>query len=165
MNQTEVRRLFNYNPETGILTNRIGGHGKKVGKEAGNLSSNGYRVVCIYGKKYKVARIIWFYFYGQWPTAEIDHDDRIRDNNRISNLFDRTSSENSHNRKKYSNNISGINGVRWNNQRNKWNAYIGYGPKRHIGTFDSIEEATAARKEVEIELGYHPNHGRVANEA
>lgn len=47
---------------------------------------------------------------------------------------------------------SGIRGVRFRPERGKWNAYICEGSKmRHLGYFDTAEDATAARLAAEAE--------------
>lgn len=63
------------------------------------------------------------------------------------------------NRSLPSNNKSGIIGVRL--EQGKWRAQIAYkGKKIHIGMFDILEDAIAARKKEESRLGFHDNHGR-----
>ncbi len=47
------------------------------------------------GKRdFKIAHIIWFLEWGIWPTKEIDHENRVRDDNRIENLRLTTRREN-----------------------------------------------------------------------
>ncbi|WP_422109091.1 HNH endonuclease [Xenorhabdus bovienii] len=55
-------------------------------------------------------RIAWLYVYGFMPKI-IDHINRIRNGNRITNLRECDFSENARNRKIQTNNKSGINGV------------------------------------------------------
>jgi hypothetical protein len=55
------------------------------------------------------------------------------------------------NKRARKNNISGVRGVSWVKERNKWLATIGVmGELIYLGTFDSLEEATKVRKEAEI---------------
>jgi hypothetical protein len=73
----------------------------------------------------------------------VDHIDRNRANDRWSNLWVCTRSQNQYNRTKQSNNKSGFKGVFWNTQRQKWQAKIGYQRRyKHLGFFDDPEEAS-----------------------
>ena len=56
------------------------------GKKAGSFATKGYRVVVINKKTYKEHRLVWLYHYGHMPKDQIDHINRIRDDNRIENL-------------------------------------------------------------------------------
>lgn len=48
------------------------------------------------------------------------------------------------------NNSSGVPGVSWSKDRNKWEAYISYeGKRHHLGRFVSFDDAVAARKAAE----------------
>ncbi|MDD0156969.1 HNH endonuclease signature motif containing protein, partial [Shigella flexneri] len=58
-----------------------------VGKVAGTISY-GYNAINIDGVRYFAHRLAWLYVYGEWPKQEIDHIDRNRRNNAISNLRD-----------------------------------------------------------------------------
>ena len=59
-------------------------------------------------------------------------------------------------------NASGVTGVFWYKRRDGWIAQIYVdGKQRHLGFFDNLLDAVAARKSAEIEYNYHPNHGRV----
>lgn len=95
----ELHRLFCYNPHTGELvrktarTNRV-----KVGEPVGNLHKDGYLKTGIGSITYLVHRIVWKMFYGTEPPEQIDHRDRDRTNNKISNLRDGSGNRNSQNR-------------------------------------------------------------------
>jgi len=52
--------------------------------------------------------------------------------------------------RKRKNNTSGIKGVSWSKRDRKWVAYISFQQKQiHLGCFDKLEDAAAARKEAE----------------
>jgi hypothetical protein len=84
---------------------------------------------------------------------EIDHIDGDRSNNKWSNLKNGTKTNNLRNLALRRDNTSGHHGVTFSKRQQKWVAQI------IIGSFDSKEEAIAARKKYEALLGYHPNHG------
>lgn len=119
-----------------------------------------YLHVMIDGKKYKAHRLIWLLHYGAWPKQFIDHIDGNGLNNRVENLRDVSHTENQQNSRKSSANVSGVVGVIWHKQAQKWQAQIKAGGKRiHLGLFTDKAEAVAARKAAEVKYGYHPNHG------
>lgn len=66
-------------------------------------------------------------------------------------------SEQGYNQRKRSTNTSGRTGVSWDSQRGKWAAQIVKdGRNRHLGRFDTFEEAAAAREAAELEIyGYN----------
>ena len=85
------------------------------------------------------------------PGGSVDHADRNKLNNTRSNLREATIQQNSQNRSKTQRNSSGCVGVSWHRQHNKWVAYIKPGPKvRHLGIFDTFEDAVKARKSAEV---------------
>jgi hypothetical protein len=99
--------------------------------------------------------------HGAWPEGEVDHIDHDKSNNRISNLRVTTRTGNGRNASLFRTNTSGASGVEWYKMRQRWRAYISVNNRRvHLGYFDAFDEAVAARKTAEINLGYHPNHGR-----
>jgi len=150
---------FVFNLETGIVTNRIRtAQRTKVGEEAGCLNLYGYRQICINGRLCLTARVIWFFVKGEWP-ANIDHINHDRSDNRLINLRSVTKAENNRNMSKRSDNTSGVTGVYWNKQRNKWVAHIQVGGKNnHLGYFTNLADAATARAAAKVEYGYHPNH-------
>ena len=87
------------------------------------------------------------------PGQFIDHINKDRADNRKCNLRCCRRAENDRNRGIYATNTSGVTGVYFDKQRNKWVASISYDKKRTlIGRFASKEEAVRARLEKEIEL-------------
>lgn len=117
------------------------------GKERGGPASNGYRRLMLNGISYLEHRLVWLIFEGDIPDGyEIDHIDGDRANNRRTNLRLVTRQQNNMNCGDSKNSTSGIKGVSWHDERNKWRAYIMIDYRqKHLGLFDTKEEAKAAR--------------------
>jgi hypothetical protein len=65
------------------------------------------------------------------------------------------------NAKKPITNSSGYIGVNWHKSAKKWMAQIKVNRKNiYLGLFTNKEDAVEARKEAEVEHGFHKNHGR-----
>lgn len=58
----------------------------KVGDLVGSINSDGYVTTKFFGRRCYVHQLVWAFHYNVWPDFEIDHKDRIRDNNDINNL-------------------------------------------------------------------------------
>lgn len=87
------------------------------------------------------------------PNEFVDHINKNRADNRKSNLRTCKRSENMRNRGLLSTNKSGITGVHYDKQRDKWTASITYNCKKlFIGRFELKEDAIRARLFKEIEL-------------
>lgn len=156
LSQTDVKRLFSYTPENGIL---IWLTGKRKGKIAGSIDkANGYVRIGINGDDYYAHRIIWLYATGVWPKIQVDHKDHDRANNMWSNLREVTVPEQSQNRMMPKNNTSRVVGV--HKTRYKWRAEIGGKNYILLGYFYNYFDAVCARKSAENRLAYHPNHGK-----
>ena len=80
------------------------------------------------------------------PEIEVDHFNRNRKDNRKKNLRSLTREHNNWNKGLQTNNESGVTGVRWNKEAQKWVAYI---MRKHLGTFNRFEDAVKARKRAE----------------
>jgi hypothetical protein len=111
----------------------------------------GYQTIClrVNGKKkdMKIHRLVALAFFANPLNKRcVDHIDNDRKNNHISNLRYATNSENGMNKTKLSNNTSGVTGVMWNKSAKKWHAQITIDNiKKHLGSFDTIEDAKKAR--------------------
>ncbi len=151
----ELREVFDYDEVTGLITWKINkGPRIKAGDEAGNKHVTGYRHIMYKREMYKAARIAYALHHGTDPYPyEVDHINRIKDDNSANNLRLATPSSNGHNKGIYSNNTSNQRGVSYNKREKKWCAYITLNRKRiHLGWYKTFEEATDARLKAEIEM-------------
>ena len=156
----KARELFSYNPITGELTNRVTrNHNAIAGEIAGGYSQQGYRHVRVFGSLRKVHRVIFLIMTGRWPD-EIDHINHIRDDNCWVNLREASHRGNSRNQSMHKTNTSGVCGVCWAKERQKWLACIWANNKNlNLGLYNDKEDAIAARAAAEIKYGFHENHG------
>lgn len=142
----KLKEIFSYEPSTGQFV-RL----KRRGHQASGLlrnvpAFNGYIYVSVDEKKYLLHRLAWFLFYGEWPKSEIDHIDGDKINNSIANLRLASRAQNEANKKASRANTSGVKGVRWEESRGKWYAYITIDYKmKNLGCFERREDAIAAR--------------------
>ena len=91
-----------------------------------------------------------------FPTTEAtDHLNRNKLDNRKDNLLPTTAQTNLRNLDLRSTNTSGITGVTWSKQKDKWHSYIMSDKKLiHLGFFLDKEDAIFARLKAEKENGY-----------
>ncbi|CAM6588387.1 HNH endonuclease [Escherichia coli] len=114
-------------------------------KKCSSINSDGYLMIMINGKACPAHRLAWLIVYGTMPDGFIDHINRVRTDNRISNLRLVTHSENMQNRKIQKNNKSGYRGVSWDAKYGKWRARINASGKCiNLGYHDTAELAAAA---------------------
>ena len=145
--------------------------GGKAGSRAGSIWTNQrtgkqYRRIAMGCKSYSEHRLLFCFFHkSSVEGLEIDHIDQDGLNNKIDNLRSVTTSDNARNAKQSKRNKSGYTGVCWDNQRQKWYAYICVDGKNiHLGRFTKKREAIFRRKLAEIHYGFHQNHGRAKNQ-
>ena len=163
LTQKELKKVLHYEPTTGLFTWVKKRQGVSLGGVAGCLQHNGYRHIGVLGKVYSAHRLAFLYMTGKFPLDEVDHKNHERSDNRWSNLREVTRLENSRNRSMHLNNKSGFSGVCWKKRVSKWLASISInGKRKHLGYFKDIDDAIEARKNANIEYGYHANHGEVA---
>jgi hypothetical protein len=112
--------------------------------KAGTIDGGGYIQTGIKGKYFKNHRLIFMMHHGYVPEF-IDHIDGNRLNNRIENLRPATRSENQYNKKVKRETVSGVKGVTWRSDSNKWRAKITVDTKEIvIGNYKTKEEAKDA---------------------
>ena len=132
------------------------------GQIAGSINKNNYINLGIEKKRYYAHRIIWEMHNGTIPDGyQVDHINGIRSDNRIDNLRIVRNSENSKNQKRKSTNKSGMTGVSWDTQTQRWRAHITVNGKMiSLGRYIDKIDALTARKNAEIKYNFHENHGR-----
>jgi len=132
------------------------------GKEAfSHGSGNGYLHGCLFNEKFYAHRIVFALFHGHWPISTIDHINGIKTDNRPENLRDVDHRENMLNQPLKKSNTTGFTGVSIDDERNKFVATITINRKtKHLGRFDIVDDAVAARNLASAEFGFHKNHGR-----
>ena len=169
----QLRELLRYDPDSGKLfwkersldqcsnerTMRAF-NAQFAGKEAFTADNgDGYRCSHIFGRTYRAHRVIWAMVHDYWPENQIDHINGRRDDNRLSNLRHLSHAENQQNRKPKTGCLSSLKGVTYIRRSKRWQARIcANGVRRHLGVFDTQEQAHAAYcKASEI---YHGDCGR-----
>ena len=150
----DIRDRLAYDPETGqfrwLVRVMCQGGGRMPGDTAGT-NKDGYVQIKLFGRVYRAHHIAWLIMTGEWPPAiDIDHQNTDRSDNRWTNLRLATRSQNNLNSKKVRVGKSGHRGVHPCTNSSRWQARIGFaGRVIGLGTFDSKDEAVAARRSAE----------------
>lgn len=159
-----LHQRLDYNAVTGVLTwnpkpvltrEEKRWNTCRAGKVAGTPDKDGYITIMLDGKKLRAHRLAWKMTFGEAPPPEmeVDHIDRVKNHNSISNLRLATDSQSAHNRNISFDNTSGCQGVCYISIMGKWQAYIMLkGRSNHLGYFIHKEDAIAARHKAELEL-------------
>lgn len=181
LTQEIVRELLDYDSKTGKIyhkTRNVNWFEEKsqtrewnckrwnsafAGKEAFKANrAKGYKAGKLLNSSYLAHRIIWLWYYGEWPKEQIDHINGNPSDNRIVNLRLVNNSENQKNVKLSKRNKTGVIGVHYNKKESSWAVYIGENSKNYwLGNHVCFGKAVKIRKEAEVEYGYHKNHGRI----
>lgn len=173
VNEEHLKELLTYDTKTGKLFWKarppvlfVSDWAYKVwnkkysGKEAFTCEERGYKTGRIYNKHYLAHRVVWALNHGKWPEKELDHINGSRLDNRLENLREVTSAENSKNMKRPRHNTSGVCGVYFENFTGSWVASAESEGRRVKRRCNSFEEAVVVRKQFSEDLGFHINHGR-----
>ena len=148
----KLKRLLHYNPATGVWTWRVSLGSRPAGGVAGGVYKNGYRYISVDGVVYLASRLSWKYMTGKWPKNQVDHKNRVKDDNRWRNLREATQSQNNQNKGLQKNNSSGVTGVCWHKSLSKWVAYTKLGGRQiYLGSFASFDAAVSRRRRAEKE--------------
>jgi hypothetical protein len=154
--QIYLKENLEYNLLTGIFIWIKGGPGRTISKEAGTLN-NGYRSIVINDISYYSHRLAFLYVEGYMPENDVDHINKIRNDNRWKNLRHVSRQCNVRNLSKRSDNTSEVTGVHWNNNNEKWIRSIKVGENRlHLGCFCNFIDAVKARWKAEVKHNF-PN--------
>lgn len=151
---SELRNTFDY--RDGKLFWKVRRSKINVGDIAGCLNRDGYWQIKVNYELYKRSRLIWLYHHGYMSENNIDHINRIRDDDRIENLREVNSQCNLRNTGNFKHNISGVKGVSWSNEKSRWHSQIMVNRKsNHLGYFDDFNDAVLIRFAAEQCLGWN----------
>jgi len=154
--QKRLKELLHYDPDTGIFTWEVNKKRARRGDKAGTDRA-GYIQIKIDQIAYKAHRLAWLYMEGYFPENEIDHINRVTDDNRWGNLREVSHQCNMRNKKIRDDNTSGVTGVFWNKKYTKWEVFIKVdGKQKYFGRHKEFTNAAQARWEAEVEYNF-PN--------
>lgn len=144
--QEYVKKLFYYDPDSGVVYRRVASNGFKKGSVVGYKRSNSGVAVKLLGRTRCLHHIIWLYVYGYIPENQIDHINRDPLDNRLKNLREVSSQCNIRNQSVNSANTTGIKGVCPYKDSGQYFAYIYINYKNfHLGSFKDFDEAVCTR--------------------
>jgi len=152
LTQAELKRQLHYDPDTGIFTRLISNtNNVKCGDVAGYKDSRGYLTIRVNLILYASHRLAWLYCHGYFPEHQIDHKNGIRNDNRIRNIREASSSCNMQNQKINKKNKSGFPSVSWFKRDRRWMAKMEIqGKQIYLGYYDSPLDAALARVTMEV---------------
>lgn len=158
--QARLKELYDYNPETGLFTQRFNRRGTFAGRIAGSVGQNGYIKIAVDQQHLMAHRLAWLYVHGEFPENVVDHINGVRSDNRIENLRACTHSQNLQNAKAPKRNTSGVKGVSKHPVTGRWKVTVtANGKNYHGGYFANLEDARIAveakRKELHGEFARH----------
>lgn len=180
-NHTDFHNLFYYDETSPsclrykVANNTTGCNKRFCGDVAGNLWKSQYYLVKIGSKNYTVHRIIWTLFHGSVGREQtVDHIDRNKQNNKITNLRCVDIATNSRNCNKNKSNTSGKCGVSFRDGKYQYFvAYLTVNGKRTSksfsvdkhGFYEAYQKACEARDVMVKQAndngaGFSEQHGR-----
>jgi len=153
LNQELLKELVDYNPDTGVFAWKKIRRGVSCNKKVGTVKPNGYIVVLINRKLYRLHRLAWLYMTGKWPDNEIDHINGNRADNRFCNIRQATKAENNWNKKVRKDSTTGIKNVLYYPNYQTYYVKITANNVSHsFGPFKTKDEAASVAKEKRIEI-------------
>lgn len=158
-----LRQLLDYDPDTGVFRWRERPDGSadwnkmNASRVAGSVNNRGYRIIKIANVRYRAHRLAWLHVYGEWPSEQIDHINRDKDDNRIANLRIVNNSENMRNLPPRALDPRTL-GVSFHQRDRRYVTAIRVDGKTiSLGSFKTFSEARAARVAAEIKYFGQPS--------
>ena len=146
----ELKSELSYNCDTGELTWLKPKQGRQRNK-VGATRPDGYKTVCINGKQMLAHQIAWMIGHKSDIKPDVvDHINRDKSDNSLSNLRDGSNGINEMNASAHSRSPFGISGVRKASKKGHYQAYIAKrGGFKSFYHGDDFFEACCARKSAE----------------
>ena len=145
--QQELKNMIIYNPDTGVFCKMF---------ESDNCylctpTKRGHVYLMVEGVKYSMRQLIWLYMTGEHPDHPIYLTTNDINDLRWCNITDDQKEAYRKTMKLSKRNTSGCVGVSWYEREQRWIATImRNGVKKHLGSFNTLDEAVATRKIAEI---------------
>lgn len=158
--QELLHALFDYQPDGRLQRKLTTNTRAKAGTYSGSMNKGGYLRTVVLGRMYYNHHLVWFMHHGTWPEA-LDHINGDKQDNRIENLRECTQLQNCYNQRINRVNKTGVKGVGWRPDKQKFRARIVVnGKELCLGHFKTLEEAAAVVKEARTKYhGEFANHG------
>ena len=152
LTQKKLKELLDYDPKTGVFTNRVSrGWSAVKGEVVGYKSSGGYLQVTIKGRFYALHRLAFLYVEGYLPEYEIDHLNGNPADNSWRNLKHVSHLCNMQNRGVFKTNVSGFPGVTRRGGEGKWVAKACVNRRQqYLGRYEDVLDAALARLTWEV---------------
>ncbi len=150
--QQQLQEWLDYDVSTGVFTWK---QGRRIGKVAGSINSQGYRDIGFNNRtRMKAHRVAWIMSYGDVLTKNdrlntIDHINRIKDDNRLSNLRLISAYGNASNKGMHPLNTSGETGIAKRastSGREYYQIRVSVDGKRHTAVAYTLEDAIQTRE-------------------
>lgn len=148
--QDYLKSRLRYHPETGYFYWTSSSLQHLIGRRAGGIRNVRYILIYLNGYQYYAHRLAWLYVYGYMPK-EIDHINRDKCDNRISNLRSCNRAGNSRNQKRRATKEGLPRGVQRKGSRYAAKITCNY-VQHYLGRFDSPIEASKAYQSKRKEL-------------
>lgn len=154
LSRDRLLEAFSYDRKEACIYWKFSTGRVRSGQRAGCIKGDGYWYVQLDGIRVPIHRAIWIIENGEIPNGyNIDHIDRDKSNNHISNLRLATHAENMRNNGARKNSKSSVNGVHFCTTVNKWVARITKDRKMiNLGSFKDLDEAIWTRQKAEFEM-------------
>lgn len=159
--QERLKEVLYYHPESGDFvwinpqSTRV-----KVGDQAGTLSTRGYIVITIDGKKHYAQRLAVLYTTGAFYPEDTDHENGVKHHNWWRNLRPASATQNGLNAKLSAANNSGLKNISWSKRHQKWRVAMQVNEKhRDFGMYAELNSAIEAC--AQAMLTFHGDFARV----
>lgn len=141
--KSQVEKIMQYDPKTGKLTYLMQRGPRAAGDEVGVVNDQGYRIIYLFGRRYRASWVANLLMTGKWPRCEMDHINRCPSDDRWCNLREATRLQNCQNMSRT--NRFGLRGVSQRQGTKTFAAKIRLAGKHiYLGSFSSAKDAHAA---------------------
>lgn len=148
-----LKEILDYDPNNGFFYWKVSRGSARSGKKTGWKDTTGYIRIRAFKKLYHAHRLAYAFMKNEWPENNVDHINRIRDDNRWCNLRPASQSQNCGNQSLSRSNKSGYKGVSYIKSHKLFRAEITCrGRAMTLGYFKSAHDAGMAYREKALEL-------------